>query len=133
MSEARSAGGIYFKPRREVKKPRDHVPTRAEVRDWNHKISQRFREQSCRSRKLRRVLLSEIDAALAGHADNLDLVELTERAQQLEAIAPLDPTEKREARLRWMAKMLLALTMMARWERVSLSVVGERAFESLQN
>lgn len=77
----------------------------------------------------RPVALAKIDAKLA---TSVNLGELPDLAAQLMHLSPLESSRRRQERLNWMAQTLLALALLARWNRMSLSAVGESAFDYLQ-
>lgn len=121
MSRApRSAGGQSF--RCGVRERASDLPTKAEIRAMNHLLANKLRSVPGRRRPL---VLSQIDESVSRSADSLDLLELTELATKMEALMSQDSMA--------LANALIALSLLARWAGVSLSVIGERAFDSLQN
>ena len=104
--------------------------TRSEMKLWCRKLDATLGNSYHAPHGQRRpVALAKIDAKLA---DLLDLGELPDLAAQLMHLSPLESSRRRQERLNWMAQTLLALALLARWDRMSLSAVGESAFDYLQ-
>jgi hypothetical protein len=103
--------------------------TRAEMKLWCRKLDAALVDGYRAPHGQRRpVALSKIDAKLA---TVLNLGELPNLAAQLMHLSPLESARHRQERLNWMAQTLLALALLARWDRMSLSAVGEQAIDYL--
>lgn len=111
-------------------KSRDVPFTRAEMKLWCRKLDATLGSNYHTLPGQRRpVALAKIDALLA---NLLDLGALPDLAAQLMHLSPLESSRRRQERLNWMAQTLLALALLARWDHMSLSAVGESAFDYLQ-